>query len=59
MCNQWHSCFYFKGFSFQKDYFNFKTKGYSLVDEIAVDCKKRFIDVFVGLLGSVNNSKIL
>jgi hypothetical protein len=58
-CNQWHSCFYSKVFSFQKHYFNFKTKGYSIVDEIVVDCKKRFIDVFVGLSNSVNNSKIL
>jgi len=39
-------------------YFYHKMKGYSIVAQVA-DYKKGFLDVFVGLLTNVNDSRIL
>jgi hypothetical protein len=44
---------------FVEDYFYHKTCGYTIVAQAVVDSKKRFIDLFVGLPGSVNDSKML
>ncbi len=40
-------------------YFYHKMKGYSIVAQVVVDYKKGFLDVFVGLLKNVNDSRIL
>jgi hypothetical protein len=40
---------------FPKDYWYFKTRGYSMVAQAIVDSRKQFISVFVGLPGSVND----
>ncbi len=44
---------------YYKDYFFHKTRGYSVVAQAVVDSQKRFMDVYVGLLGSVNDSCVL
>jgi hypothetical protein len=44
---------------FVEDYFYHKTCGYNIVAQAIVDSKKRFIDLFVGLHGSVNDFKML
>jgi len=44
---------------FLEDYYYHKLDGYSLVAQAIVDCKKRFTNVFVGLLGSVNDWRVL
>ncbi len=36
-----------------------KFGGYNVVAQAIVDCKKKFIDVFVSPLGSVNDLKVL
>ncbi len=48
-----------KPFSYPKNYYYHKSSGYSVVAQTLIDCNKRFIDVFVGLLGSVNDSRVL
>jgi hypothetical protein len=41
--------------AFVKDYYYHKTKGYNIVAQAVVDRQKRFTNVYVGLLGSVND----
>jgi len=43
---------------FVKDYFCFKTSGYFIVVQV-VDCNKRLHNVCQGLLGDVNDFRIL
>jgi hypothetical protein len=45
--------------SFPEDYYYFKTGGYSVVCQAVVDCKKLFTSLFIGLPGSVNDSRVL
>jgi hypothetical protein len=42
-----------------EDYFYYKQEAYMIVLQAVVDAQKRFTDIFVGLLGSVNDSRIL
>jgi hypothetical protein len=44
---------------FSEDFFYFKTNGYSLVCQAVVNKKKQFLDVFVGLPGSLNDARVL
>jgi len=39
---------------FSKDYYYLKYGGYSIVTQAMLDYKKRFIDICIGMLGSVN-----
>jgi hypothetical protein len=41
---------------FVKDYYNHKRGGYGIVAQAMVDYNKKFINLFVGLLGNVNNA---
>jgi hypothetical protein len=40
--------------TFVEDYFYHKTRGYSIVAHAIVDVRRRFINIFVGLLGNIN-----
>jgi len=51
--------FIVKPFAYFENYYHHKFGGYSVVVEALIDCKKKVIDVFVGLLGSVNGSRVL
>jgi hypothetical protein len=42
-----------------EEYFFHKTKGYNVVAQVVVDRQKQFMDVYVGLCGSVNDSRVL
>ncbi len=44
---------------FAEDYYYHKTGGHNIIAQTDVDSKKNFIDLFVGLLGSVNDSRVL
>jgi len=44
---------------YSKDYFFHKTRGYNVVAQTMVDSQKRFMDVYVGLLRSVNDFCVL
>lgn len=44
---------------FAKDYYYHKSGGYCVVTQTMVDCNKQFLDLFVGSLGSVNDSWML
>ena len=44
---------------FAEDYYYFKSNGYSIVCQAVVDRDKRFLDLFVGLPRSVNDSRVL
>ena len=44
---------------FAEDYYYFKSNGYNIVCQVVVDRDKRFLDLFVGPPGSVNDSKVL
>jgi hypothetical protein len=44
---------------FPEDYYYFKTGGYSVVCQAVVDCKKLFTSLFIGLPGSVNDTRVL
>ena len=44
---------------FAKDYYYFNSNGYSIVYPAVVDREKRFLDLFVSLPGSVNDSRVL
>jgi hypothetical protein len=44
---------------YPEDYFYHKTSGYSIIAQAVVDSKKRFIDLFVGMPGSTNDSRTL
>jgi hypothetical protein len=54
-----HICITKPTSNFSKHYYYHKTKGYNIVAQVVVDNQKRFMDVFVGLLGSVNDSHVL
>ena len=41
------------------DYYYFKSGGYTLNCQAVVDSKKRFLDLFLGMLGSTNDSRVL
>jgi len=45
--------------TYPKDYYYHKFGGYSVVAQAIINCKKNIIDVFMGLLGSVNDSRVL
>jgi hypothetical protein len=45
--------------AFAGDYFSFKSKVYMMQLQVVVDCQKKFLDVFVGLLSSMNDVQIL
>jgi hypothetical protein len=45
--------------AFVEDYFHHKTRGYNIVAQMVVDNQIFFIDVYVRLLGSVNDSHVL
>jgi len=42
-----------------EDYFYHKTKGYLIVAQTHINKRKRFLNVFMGLLGNVNDSQVL
>jgi hypothetical protein len=42
-----------------EDYYYHKTNGYSIIVIVVVDLNRRFIDLFVGMLGSTNDSRTL
>jgi hypothetical protein len=44
---------------FVAKFFSYKSKDYIMQLLVVVDHKKQFQDIFVGLLGSMNNLKIL
>jgi hypothetical protein len=44
---------------FIEDYYYHKIGGYNIVAQCVVDSNKNLIDVFMGLLGSVNDSRVL
>jgi hypothetical protein len=44
---------------FSENYYYFKTGGYSVVCQAIVDCKKLFMNLFIGLPGSVNDTRVL
>lgn len=44
---------------FPEDYYYHKIGGYSMIAQAIFDCNKHFIDLFVGLPGSVNDSMVL
>jgi hypothetical protein len=44
---------------YPEDYFYHNTNGYSIIAQAIVDSKKRFIDLFVGMPGSTNDSRTL
>ena len=44
---------------FAEDYYYFKSNGYSIVYQAVVDHEKRILDLFVGLPGIVNDSRVL
>jgi hypothetical protein len=48
-----------KIFSYPKDYYYHKIGRHNVMAQTIVDCKKLFIDIFVALLRSVNDSKVL
>jgi hypothetical protein len=50
----------FKPFGpFTSNYYYHKSGGYNVVAQAMVDCKKQFIDLFVGLSNSMNDSQVL
>jgi hypothetical protein len=45
--------------TFPEDYYYYKTGGYTVIAQVVVDSKKQFTQLFVGLLGSVNDQRVL
>lgn len=41
------------------DYYYFKTRGYTINCQAVVDSSKRFLDIYVGMPGSTNDSRML
>jgi hypothetical protein len=41
------------------DYYYFKSRGYTLNCQAVVDSKKRFLDLYLGMLGSTNDARVL
>ena len=48
ICKPWYGCV---------DYFYFKSGGYILNCQVVVDSKKRFLDLFLEMLGSTNDAR--
>ncbi len=48
-----------KPFAYLENYYYHKFGGYSVVAQAIINCKKKIIDVYVGLLGSVNDLRVL
>jgi hypothetical protein len=44
---------------FVTEFYFFKSKGYNIQMQVIMDHRKRFQDVYVGILGSVNGAQIL
>jgi hypothetical protein len=44
---------------YPEDNYYHKSKGYSMVAQVMVDSNKKCIDIFIGLLGNVNDSQVL
>ncbi len=44
---------------FAENYYYFKTRGYSIMAQAIMDIKKKFMDVYVGPLGSINDNLVL
>jgi hypothetical protein len=44
---------------FLDDYYYFKSRGYYILAQVVVDYKKRFTNICIGMLGSVNDSCVL
>jgi hypothetical protein len=42
-----------------EDYFDFKTNGYIIACQAVVDSQKKLLDIFVGMLGSTNDARML
>jgi hypothetical protein len=42
-----------------EDYYYFKSGGYSLNCQAVVDSQKRFMDLYLGMPGSTNDSRVL
>lgn len=45
--------------AYAEDYFYYKSGGHSLIAQAVVDSRKRFLDLFVGMPGSTNDSRTL
>jgi hypothetical protein len=45
--------------SYVENYYYHKTYGYSIVAQMIINGNKKFTNVFVNLLGSVNDSRVL
>jgi hypothetical protein len=45
--------------AFVKDYYYHKTKGYSIITQIVINCNNFFINLFVGLPMNVKDSMVL
>lgn len=48
-----------KPFAYFEDYYYHKVGEYNVVAQAIINFKKKFIDVFVGLLRSVNDARVL
>ena len=47
------------GGQYCEDYYYHKSGGYSICVQVVVDCSKRFLDIYVGMPGFVNDTWIL
>jgi hypothetical protein len=45
--------------AFATYYYYFKTRDYNIVAQIIVDCNQKFINLYVGLLGLINDSHVI
>ncbi len=45
--------------TFVDDYYYHKSGGYSIVAHVVLDVKRKFTNLYVGLLGSINNFQVL
>jgi hypothetical protein len=57
--NGTHVCISKPKISFAKKYNYFKTSRYSIMTQIVVNSKKKFVDVYIGFLGFVTDSCVL
>jgi hypothetical protein len=57
--NGTHLFIYKPSMHFSKDYYYFKSRGYSIVAHVVMDCKNFFIAIYVGLPRSINDSRML
>jgi hypothetical protein len=42
-----------------EDYFYFKSGGYTINCQVVVDCRKRFLDLYLGMPGSTSDARVL